>query len=339
MDRINVLVTGIGGPTAQGILRGLKGEEHTYLVGTDRRTLTSGNLFCDTFYQTPPYRELEAYKSTIKEIVEKENIHAIFPTLHDEIEIYRDFRHELDCEVALPYSNHFEVLNDKQKTYEFLEERGLGHYVPKYFGFNSSSELLQLKQSHFAKDEYVCVKKVTGNGSLGFAILTNRDNFLKAIKSGKSKIYNIDDYCAIDSSDRRIIMDYLDGREYSVDIFLHRGEVVTAVPRERSQVSNGIVLDGTVVKKQDLIEASISISERLADSGFINLQFIETDDGFKLTDVNARFGGSHVMSLGAGVNFPYLFLQYNILGEQPKVEPNWNTRMIRYREHFFVDQK
>ncbi|GAB3049504.1 ATP-grasp domain-containing protein [Virgibacillus ainsalahensis] len=177
---------------------------------------------------------------------------------------------------------------------------------------------------------------MNGNGALGFAILTNRENYLKAIKEGKNKIYNMDDYCEVPSMERRIVMEYLKGTEYSVDVYIHNGKVIVAVPRERTQVSNGIVLDGTVVFNEELIQAATEITECVATSGFINLQFITTDDGYQLTDINARFGGSHVMSLGAGVNFPYLFLQYELLGEHVTVNPQWNTRMIRYRDHYFI---
>ncbi|MFB5663494.1 ATP-grasp domain-containing protein [Alteribacillus sp. HJP-4] len=133
-----------------------------------------------------------------------------------------------------------------------------------------------------------------------------------------------------------MVMEYLDGNEYSVDVYIHDGKVITAVPRKRTGVSSGIVLDGTVVHNKMLIEAAEKITEAIAESGFLNLQFFINDHGCKLTDVNARFCGSQVMSLGANVNFPYLFLQYNLLGEYVSVNPRWNTRMIRYRENLFV---
>ncbi len=57
---------------------------------------------------------------------------------------------------------------------------------------------------------------------------------------------------------------------------------------------------------------------------------------FEQTDINPRFCGSQVRSLGANVNFPYLFLQYNVLGEYVTPEPIWNMRMIRYRENVFI---
>ncbi|WP_101842053.1 ATP-grasp domain-containing protein [Halobacillus sp. Marseille-P3879] len=338
MGRMNVLVTGIGGPTAQGILQALKEKENVHIVGADRRRVTSGNQFCDKTYQIPRFTQEDHYKKAIAEIVDKEEIDAVYPCLHEEIEIYHTFREELPVKVALPQSCHFEILRDKESTYHYLQEINLDAYVPKYYGFNHATELREIADNYFTDDEYIVAKQVEGHGSLGFAILTDRDNFLEALKKGQNKVLNINDYCEIDTGERRIAMEYMDGMEYSVDVFIHEGEVIVAVPRERDGVSSGLVLDGKVVYNEELIEAATLITRQLATNGFINLQFIAAGDGYKLTDVNPRFCGSQIMSLGAEVNFPYLFLQYNVLGEYPEVDPKWNMRMIRYRDHLFVDE-
>jgi len=133
-------------------------------------------------------------------------------------------------------------------------------------------------------------------------------------------------------------MPFIDGQEYSVDVFLHDHKVVVAVPRERAGVSNGIVLEGKVVYNEALIDAASQIAMALASEGYMNLQFFETTDGFKLTDINPRFAGSQVMSLGAGVNFPELFLKYSVFGEELEVNPIWNTQMFRYRMPRFYHQ-
>lgn len=338
MKKINVLVTGIGGPTAQGLLRGFLDKENVFAVGADRRTLTSGNQFCDKTYQIPRFTDEKLYKQAIKQIVEAEKIDVIFPSLHEEIDLFHEFRDELDVLVALPESGHFDVLKDKEKVYTFLSAHDLSQYIPKYVGFSGTQNIHKIVKESFSGDPYVVVKEVTGYGSMGFSIVTNRENYLTALRAGKNKYVNIDDYCDLDSDARRIAMEYLAGKEYSVDVLLHNGKVVVAVPRERTGVSSGIVLDGKVVCNEALIEAATRITEKLASNGFLNLQFFKTDDGYKLTDVNARFCGSQVMSLGAGVNFPYLYLQYNVLQEYVEVQPRWNTRMIRYRDHFFIHE-
>lgn len=337
MTTLNVLVTGIGGPTAQGVMKGLIEHSNVRIIGTDRREVTAGLIYCNQTYTIPKVSDHNAYKDAIKEIVDKEKIDAIFPSLHEEINLYSSFRYDIHAKVALPESEIFDVLMDKEKVYVYLSEHDLQTYVPKYVGFTQTFKLPDIIENFFPNDDYVVAKQVNGHGSIGFAILTNRGKYLDALKKGKNKIINKDDYFDIHVNERRMVMEYLAGKEYSVDIFMHKGKVITVVPRERTGVSSGIVLDGTVVKNEALIYAASLISETLIDSGFMNLQFIESEDGYKLTDVNPRFCGSHVMCLGANVNFPYLFLQYNILDEFTTVQPKWNTRMIRYRDQFFVN--
>lgn len=336
MRKINVLVTGIGGPTAQGIMRGLHEKNDIYIVGADRRTISAGHYLCHHSYQIPRFTETEAYKQAIKDIVLKENIDVVFPALHEEIEIYETFRQEIEAIVALPQTNIIDVLQDKEKLYMHLASHGLSQYLPTYYGFETSEELRRIAEKNFSESTYIVVKQVEGHGSLGFAILTDRKHYLQALKQAKPKVVNIEDYYDLHLCDRRIAMEYMKGSEFSVDVFLHNGQVAIAIPRERTGVSNGIVLDGYIVHNQRLIQIASEISPHLAVNGFLNLQFIATDEGYKLTDVNPRFCGSQVMSLGAGINFPYLFIQYHVLNERPIIEPIWNTRMIRYRDHFFV---
>lgn len=339
MKTLNVLVTGIGGPTAQGILKGLTSLEDVYIIGADRREKTTGNHFCDKTYRVPSLHDPKAYQNKIKEIVHKEKMDAIFPSLHEEIEAYEAFRDEISAHVALPDSDYYSVLQDKEKVYQTLQEKGLSEYVPRYFGFQSNEELVSIREKHFPKGTPIVVKQVNGHGSLGFAILLDRPQYLEAMKQGRNKVIQFHDYLDLNHTDRRIAMDYLEGDEYSVDIYLHEGKVIVAVPRLRHGVSNGIVLDGLVVEHEGLIEASTEICEQLVTSGFMNLQFMHDGHGYKLTDINPRFCGSQVMSLGAGVNFPSLVLQYNVKKEPVEVQPLWNTRMMRYRETvFFHDE-
>lgn len=338
MKKLNVLVTAVGGPTALGVLKCLKDIANIRLVGTDIYPYTAGHLLCQTVRRVSPVSEAEKYKTDIVEIIKEENIDVVFPTLQDEIPIYLGLREKITANVALPTSEHYEALLDKEKLYCFLSERDLNKYIPKYFGFQDNTELKQIVSHAFFGERYICVKKAQGHGGIGFIVLTNRENYLQALKTGKTKICNIDDYYDIESSDRRIVMEYLDGTEYSVDVLIHNGKVLAVIPRKRNRVSNGVVIDGTVEFNQEIMDAASEIATQLIGSGFINLQFINSHNGYKLTDVNARFCGSQIMSYGAGVNLPYLYIQCNILKETVHVSPRWNTRMIRYWEScFFYD--
>ena len=341
MKTVNILVTGIGGPIAQGIMMGLKQMENIQIIGADRRPLTSGHHFCDKTYQIPRYTDFKAYKKAILDIIETEEIAAVFPGLASEVDIYADFRSEIPVPVALPKSDHFETLNHKVNTYEFLQAGGLDRYIPEYYSFTDNAALREIMEEHFKQETYVVVKPAVNYGAIGTSVLTDREHFLKAMSENKKKYLNIEDYYDMTTFEgvERFVMPYLNSKEYSVDIFMHEGERIVAVPRERTGVSNGIVLEGKVEYNEELIQAATEIAETFISTGFMNIQFFKTADGYKLTDINPRFAGSQVNSLGAGVNFPEIFLTYEVLGETMDIEPDWDTQMFRYRVPVFYSSE
>ncbi len=338
MSKINVLITATGGPTALGILKCLRDIDGIRIIGTDIEKANAGAQFCDINYQIARIVDETNYIQDILNIIDKEKIHVIFPTMQDEINIYQDLKNKVNIKIAIPDSINSQALVDKEELYKYLEIKGAGKYIPEHYVFNTNQELSKIIQDKFQNDESVFVKGVSGHGGLGAVRLTSKELFLDAIKNGKSKIYATEDYLGVESTEPRMVMKYLDGMEYSVDVFAFKGEVITAIPRKRNRVSNGIVIDGSVDNNLEIIKSAKEVTELLLIDGFINLQFIESKDGYKLTDLNARFCGSQIMSFGANVNFPYLYISYNLLNKKIAVNPNWNTRMIRYWEScFFYD--
>ncbi|MFC3418883.1 hypothetical protein ACFOLA_05280 [Salinicoccus hispanicus] len=254
MNRINILVTGIGGPIAQGIIQGLKKRQDIRIIGVDRRVVTAGHHLCDHTYQVPRYTDTQKYLSALQEITEAEKIDVIFPSLHEEVNIFHKQRNIFKPLIALPNSDDFETLMHKEHAYQKLRSLGLGKYIPVYRGFNSKEELLEIKESLFKYDSHFVVKTVDSYASLGFAILTDKENYLSALKHARKHIIDFEDYCEIiDPKARKMAMERIEGKEFSVDVHLYKGQVVVSVPRERTGVSNNIVLDGKVVQHEELI--------------------------------------------------------------------------------------
>lgn len=336
MQTLTVLVTSIGTPVAHGVLKGLKQIENIKIIGIDSRTLTAGNIFCDRVYKLPRFTDdKEEYFRQLNDIILKEDVQAVFPSHPQEIDLYDDYKKQLSVPFALPESEKFNILADKGNTYEWLKEQGFSHYLPTYYTFETHDELQHLIQNELKDELELVVKDTSGHGATGFALLTSHDKFIEAIEQQRARVFAFEDYLKTRNTDSRMVMKNLDKPEFSVDIYVHDSKTVISIPRQRTGVSSGLVLDGTVVKHTELIEISSEIAEALIDNGFMNLQFMKENGSFKLTDINPRFCGSQVMSLGADVNFPELFLTYHLTDERPIPKPKWNTRMVRYRESVF----
>ena len=85
MDKRSVLVTGIGGNVAQGVIRNIKAEfPEIRVVGCNIAEFSSGNHLCDAFYKVPYAYDAE-YLPAIQNIVASENIDLVIPTTDYEI--------------------------------------------------------------------------------------------------------------------------------------------------------------------------------------------------------------------------------------------------------------
>lgn len=105
-----------------------------------------------------------------------------------------------------------------------------------------------------------------------------------------------------------LIMEYLPGPEYSVDVFrTRRGAILAAVPRERLRVDSGVAIAARTLHDLELEQyASIAV-EALDLEGVANVQFRRDHDGRPtLLEINPRFPGTMPLTVGAGVDMPNL---------------------------------
>jgi carbamoylphosphate synthase large subunit len=102
-----------------------------------------------------------------------------------------------------------------------------------------------------------------------------------------------------------LVMEYLDGDEFSVDCVADRGTLKCAVARRKSsRPGEGQIID----PRQDIQRACRQIIAQFGLNGFINIQFREGRSGLRLLEVNPRMSGGIAMACLAGPNLPYLGL-------------------------------
>ena len=268
MRNINVLVTAAGGPTAMGILKCLNGIEGIRLFGAEAQRFAPANTFCEDIFVVPKVKELDAYKNKICEIVSKNSIDIVFPTLQEEITVYHSFANDIPAFVVVPESDNFDVLVNKEMLYSYLKGLGFDSILSRYAVFDSCFELKEIMNTMFRDEQFVCVKNTTGHGGIGVVILTDHNTYIDHLRDGKKDVISVQDYIEADSKSHRMVTEYLDRAEFSVDLFLSESRVVTAVSRRRKRVSNGVVIDGIVEKNQFVLDAAKKIAKEVATDGF-----------------------------------------------------------------------
>jgi carbamoyl-phosphate synthase large subunit len=317
---VSVLITGMGSTTAISVAKGIRQQQEipVRIVGADinQRREIAGPRFCDAFYTVPKAIEAE-YLPEILRVCEAEMIRVLFPIIDIELEViaahiaaFRDRGIHVwvsDAETVL-------TCNDKYKTYCFFSDHGFNTprtWLPEEFPLSAAGDLLPL-----------VVKPRRGVSSMHVFMARERGEL-------ESYLHRVQD---------PIIQEYLDGREYTIDVVTDEdARLLAVVPRERIEVKAGISYKGRTVRDERLIQEGGRIAEALKIKGPCNIQCRVKDGAPIFFEVNPRFSGALPLTIAAGVNGPLLLLKLS-LGlalDRKRYDFRENVYMARYWEECF----
>ncbi len=163
-----------------------------------------------------------------------------------------------------------------------------------------------LRQRH-AK---LCVKPARSVFGLGFAILDEERSSAALLIAGAQYHIGLDDMrrglAELGEVRTMLLMEYLDGHEYSVDCVGDQGRLVAAVARKKPmQAGRGQLID----MRQDILDATASLAADFGLNGCFNVQFREGGSALRLLEINPRMSGGIGMACVAGPNLPYIALR------------------------------
>jgi carbamoyl-phosphate synthase large subunit len=103
----------------------------------------------------------------------------------------------------------------------------------------------------------------------------------------------------------QLVVAYLPGDEYSVDVLCDRGETVEAVARLRTAAVGGLAVTAEVVDAPDVVAAAREIVRAIGLSHVVNVQFRRDAAGApRLLEINPRTPGTIGLTVAAGFNLP-----------------------------------
>ena len=134
----------------------------------------------------------------------------------------------------------------------------------------------------------------------------------------------------LDTLPEMMIMEYLPGCEYTVDLLAAHGKVLYIAGRRNTSSHASIAMESVVEKKDAAYTLCESIVSILQLDGNIGFDFmLDANDNPVLTDLNPRITATIVIYLAAGVNFPYMRVK-QLLGESlPDCSVKYGTRLVR----------
>ena len=156
----------------------------------------------------------------------------------------------------------------------------------------------------------LCIKPARGIYGIGFAIVDEERSSAALLLAGVEYHIGYQDLrrglAELGEFRTMLLMEFLEGAEYSVDCVGDNGRLVAAVARRKSsQAGSGQLID----MRPEIIEATRKLAADYGLNGIFNVQFREAGGKPRLLEINPRMSGGIGMACAAGPNLPWIALK------------------------------
>jgi len=239
---------------------------------------------------------------------------------------------ELGVKVLVcPDSNLMGIMDNKAETYRsVLQKEKEGRKLctlPDFYVVNNIEDFKKAFERLSEKGHTVCFKPVVGEGANGFRVIKEQnDSITQLFNHGAGFRIPYKYACEILSQQAvfpdLMVLEYLDGPEYSIDCLSSEEKLYAAIPRLKG---SGRVRE--LIKHQDLIQLAQDFHQAYQLPYVFNIQVKYGREGVpKLLEINPRMSGGMHISCLSGINIPYLAIKI-LLGEPVHtVKPQFGIR-------------
>ena len=262
--------------------------------------ITAPGLSCADIGIVVPRAGDPHYLPAVMDVIRRYQACALIPTADTDLPLLSehgdDFEQE-GCVALIAEPCVIDICRNKLKTYHFLRDQGIDTPITY-----TRDEILADPTPRFP----LFSKPRTGSAS--------------------ERVNKINDTLDLDyflkRHDDLIVQEFLDGQEYTLDVYIGlTGVPSCVVPRARWQVRTGEVCKGVVVKDHEIMDMGRRVVDALGQSprGIVTLQCIVTNNGrISFIEINPRFGGGAPLGIAAGADYPAWLIQ-ELLGKDPQI--------------------
>ena len=338
MKECNVLITAAGNVFMPGTMACIKqnGEREIRLVGADMSDDPTILQMCDKAYPVPRGDD-PAYVDALLEICKNEKIDVLLPIMSVELNALAENRDRFAAVgtiVSVSEPAALVVANDKRKLLDFMKKQGLP--CADYYCVSNVDELREKAAKLGYPEKRVCVKATNSSGSRGFRILnSNASRFSMFLHEKPSAgIVRLEELVQILEEAERfpelLVMEYLPGVEYSVDLLADHGKTLVGCCRKSLRMENSIMLDAEIVDAPEVLALCETVTAKLGLDGNIGFDLRERADGTPLImECNPRITAGIPYFALAGINLPYLCIKYLLGEELPECSLKYGTVVKR----------
>ncbi len=347
MRDLTVLISASGSPSIPGIVDCFKknGERNIRVVGVDMCEEPTAKYLVDSFYKVPPVSDPN-YVDIILDICQKEKVDIYFPNISLEVSKTINNKEkfdELGIKIAISNLHSIEIANNKLSTYKFLKENEID--VPSFYPVESVDDFIRGCKEMGYPNKALCLKIVDGSGSRGVRIIDSTKSRYDIFVNEKPNTFytSYEDMISIlkeaTEFHTMMLVEYMPGPEYTVDLLADKGKVQYIVGRENVVSLMSIAQESVLKCDSEAYEICKKIVELLKMDGNIGFDFMRDTNGkARLMDINPRITATVSVIAAGGVNLPYLRVK-QLLGEElPKVEPKYGTFLKRRYGEIYTDK-
>lgn len=322
MRSLKALVTGATAPGFVSIVKALKSSKkyNFEIIGSDYRKEMSSDLFSEKCFVLPDNRSDE-FPIALAELCKEESVDVVLPIRTDDqmpicknLELFR----EIDTEPAIVVTDPdlLDIILNKRKLMEYCKD--IIQIETPAFSYAKDAEALRSQVFSLGYPENpVVIKPSYSNGSRGLRILNEQIDWKSMFYEEKpTGIYSTLDRVLNDigeSFPELVIMEYLPGNEYTLDVLCRKGIAFAVVPRLREGMTGGITTRGIISNDENyehLSKTAEAIVEGLGMSYNAGMQLKESKGGRPLLlEINPRLQGTTTISVAAGVNIPEMMVE------------------------------
>jgi len=235
------------------------------------------------------------------------------------------------------------IANNKLRLYEFMQEKGIP--VVPFKRVASLNEFDNAITELGYPEKAVCVKMAESSGSRGIRIIDSSKSLYDLFIHSKPESFHTTlEYMKRTLSEAPIfpellVMKYLPGNEYTVDLLADNGKVLYISGRNNVKMLMSIAQESILQENHRAFNIAIHVVEGLKLDGVVGMDFLFDENGLaQLMDVNPRIDATVSILAAGGLNLPYLCVK-KMLGETlPDVKVKYGTHLKRRYAETFSDK-
>ncbi len=288
-------------------LRSLSGSPR--IVGFVSSAFSAHRSMLDASYEAPD-RTDGNYYSFLIDVIRKERVDYVFPVVTSSLEymaaVAEDVRRDTGAFVVTSSPEAVRIANNKGLLFDYFKSSEHSGIITDYERVTTVGGL-RAAAAAFHDRGIACVSKpVIGENAEGLLLFTDSHNYArKALEGLSGKLFCIDSLSFLSDDtplpQERIVMPFLPGTEWDVDILSDRGHILAATVRRNNDMFGGLSASTTSEDNPLLLEHCRYIAAKLGLSYLSCISFREDAYGNPmLLEINPRAMGSIYFSTLSG---------------------------------------